>query len=274
MFGFRQRPLHGRLRRLRFTLQGWLTNRPPRTQRVYLLEIHGQRYKRVVMPDSHAAQRAARVLERFAAKGVCPSLVLERENELWVEFVEGRPLSELEPLGDDLLAGIADFFAVLYAHDARLVSTELTPFPHALETDLRFLRDVGVINEHACERLGRAAQRAAPKQVWVGYDTLDAILKNFVRRADGPVVHVDVESIWDEQMLGFGVAKAAVRWLGPRRERFFELLEERGVPGFRAYFDFVEMCFVAFWLKSSFLEGKRSFVDPRLLARFVEAEEA
>jgi hypothetical protein len=272
VLGFRQRPLHGRLRRLRVALQGWLGNRPPRTQRVYLVEIEERRFKRLVLPDSHAAQRVARQLGRFAGAGLCPSLVFERENELWVDFVEGELLSALEPLDDAVLGQIADFFAALYASDARRVPVEATPFVHALHTDLRFLHDVGVIGTDAHEALRRVAARETPKEVWVGTDCVDAILKNFVRTPDGRLVHIAVESLWEDQLLGSGVAKAAVRWLGPRRSRFLDLLEARDVPGFLAYFDFVELCFLGFWLKQSFLEGKRRFVDPGLFSHLLEGE--
>ena len=85
----------------------------------------------------------------------------------------------------------------------------------------------------------------------------------------GRVRVVDVESLGADQLLGSGVAKAAVRWLGALRDVFLAELRAREVPDFTPYFPFVEMSFLAFWQKSSFLEKKRRFVDPSLFDRFL-----
>ena len=65
MLGFRQRPLHGRLRRLRVALRGLFSNRPPRTQRVFVVEVNGRRFKRVVFADSLLARETATHLTTF-----------------------------------------------------------------------------------------------------------------------------------------------------------------------------------------------------------------
>jgi hypothetical protein len=264
--GFRQRPLHPPLRRLRFRLLGWLSNRPPNTKRMYVVSIGDRRFKRVVFPDSHHAEIAAERLEAFGPSGIYPALVLQRERELWVEWVEGEPLREADR---EVVAGLADLFAVLYGRDPRIAATLDTPFAWGLHRDLRFLRDAGVIAPGVYRVLDEIAHKLTPKQVWVGHDCTDAILKNFVRDARGRVRAIDVESLGAEQLLGIGVAKAAVRWLGPWRAAFLAELRAREVPDFHAYFPFVEMCFVAFWQKSSFLEKERRFVDPALFDRFL-----
>jgi hypothetical protein len=264
--GFRQRPLHPLARRLRFRLLGWLSNRPPNSKRMYVVSIGSQRFKRIVFPDSHHAEIAAARLETFGPTGIYPALLLQRERELWVEWVEGDPLREVDR---GVIAQLADLFAVLYGHHPRIASIEETPFAWALHRDLRFLRDVGVIAPAAHRALEEMAHKLTPKQVWIGYDCTDAILKNFVRDSRGRVRAIDVESLGAEQLLGSGVAKAAVRWLGPLRTAFLAELRAREVPDFSAYFPFVEMCFVAFWQKSSFLEKKRRFVDPALFDRFL-----
>jgi hypothetical protein len=264
--GFRQKPLHPLARRLRFRMLGWLSNRPPNSKRIYLVSVGERRYKRVVFSDSHQAEIAAARLEAFGSTGIYPALVLQRERELWVEYVEGERLRQAD---GEVLAQLADFFAVLYRREPRCEPIEATPFAWALHRDLRFLRDVGVLSQGAHRRLEEIADTLAPKQVWVGYDCTDAILKNFVRDRDGRVRGVDVESLGADQLLGSGVAKAAVRWLGPLRNAFLEELRERELPGFIPYFPFVELSFLAFWQKSSFLEKKRRFVDPSLFDRFV-----
>jgi hypothetical protein len=266
--GFRQRPLHGRWRRLRVAL-GPRLGGLPRSQRVSLVEIGGRRYKRVVFGDSGEARRAADALSHFGSERIYPGVILLRENELLLEYVEGRALSQLPAVDGAVLEGLADVFAALYRRGPRLLPLGQTPFAHALDTDLRFLADVGVLTPEAHRRLEQAAAREAPRQAWVGWDCTDAILKNFVLEQGGRVRCVDAESLCPDQLLGVGVAKAALRWLGPRREPFLELLAKRDVPDFRAYLPFVELCFAAFWLKSSFLERKHRFVDPRLLDRFL-----
>lgn len=272
MLGFRQRPLHGGLQRLRVALQGLFSNRPPRTQRVFLVEVNGRRFKRVVFPDSLLAREAATHLTTFGPDRIYPTLIYARENELWVEFVEGRLLSEIDPIEDARLAGVADVVASLYTRDPRQVPIEETSTAHVLETDLHFLRDVGVVEPQRHGELMGFAERHAPKQVWIGYDCIDVIRKNFVLEPGGRVRMVDVESLVSDHLIGWGVAKACVRWLGESRGGFLDLLAQRGVPDFQAYFPYVELCFVAYFLKNSFLEGKRRFVDPGLLDRFRETD--
>jgi len=265
-FGFRQRPLHPLARRLRFRMLGWLSNRPPNSKRIYLVTVGGCRYKRVVFSDSHQAEIAAARLEAFGPTGIYPALVLQRERELWVEYVEGEPLGEAD---GEVVAQLAELFAVLYRREPRLEPIEATRHAWALHRDLRFLRDVGLISPGTHGQLDEIAAKLAPKQVWVGYDCTDAILKNFVRDRAGRIRGIDVESLGADQLLGSGAAKAAVRWLGPLRNAFLAQLREREVPDFIPYFPFVEMSFLAFWQKSSFLEKKRRFVDPSLFDRFL-----
>jgi len=264
--GFRQRPLHPLGRRLRFRLLRWLSNRPPNSKRIYVVTIGGRRFKRVVFSDSHQAELAAARLEAFGPSGIYPALVLQREGELWVEYVEGEPLREADR---EVVAQLAGLFATLYRRDPRLEPIEATPFAWALHRDLRFLREVGVISQGVHRVLDEIAGKLTPKAVWVGYDCTDAILKNFVRDGAGRIRGVDVESLGADQLLGSGAAKAAVRWLGPLRDAFLHELRAREVPDFGAYFPFVEMSFLAFWQKSSFLEKKRRFVDPSLFDRFL-----
>ena len=80
---------------------------------------------------------------------------------------------------------------------------------------------------------------------------------------------VDVESLGADVLLGTGAAKASVRWLGERTGDLLARMKELGAPDFESYFDFVELSFRAFWQKSSFLERKRRFVDPRIFAPFL-----
>ncbi len=269
LLGFRQRPLHGWLRRLRFVLRSGFTNRPTGTQRIYRVDIEGRTAKRIVFPDSYEAARVARSLRVFGPSGIVPPVLLQRERDLWLEFVDGQPLNELDSIDDHTLERLAEVFATLYSREPRLVALDRTSFAHALSTDLGLLRDVGVLSSGVQGLLAEVAERKAPKEVWVGYDCTDAILKNFVLDSEGRLRGVDIESLNGDQLIGSGFAKAGVRWLGTHREAFLERLRGRPVPDFQAYLPFIEMSFISFWLKSSFLEKKKRFVDPRRFDRFL-----
>ena len=266
LLGFRQKSLHPATRRLRFRLLGLLSNRPRNSQRIYVVTINGQRYKHVVFPDSYQAAKVAIHLRSFAATGIYPDLILERENELWVEYIEGEQVVSADAA---VVEKIADLFGVLYGRDPKLLATDQTAFAHELHSDLEFLNAVGVLGDGVHTLLQETAERETPKEVWVGYDCTDAILKNFVLDPEGRLRGVDVESLNGDQLIGSGFAKANVRWLGAHSESFLARLRERTVPDFQAYLPFIEMSFVAFWLKSSFLEKKNRFVDPRLFDRFL-----
>jgi hypothetical protein len=218
---------------------------------VYQVSIGAARFKRIVFADSHQAAAVAARLQTFASERIYPGVVLERERELWVEFIEGERVQRAD---DALIDALAALLCVLMKRSPRRVALR-----------------VGVLADAEAQRLGAIARDRAPAEVWVGYDCTDAILKNFVWAEGGALRAVDVESLGADVLLGSGAAKASVRWLGDRRGDFLSRLKELGAPDFESYFDFVELAFRAFWQKSSFLEKKRRFVDPRLLTHFLGA---
>lgn len=244
------------------------SNRPPRSQRVYLVEIGAARCKRIVFADSHHAAAVAARLQTFASERIYPGLLLERERDLWVEYVEGAPVRRAD---DALINALAALLCVLMKRAPRLVPLRETPWLANLELDLAFLARVGVLAEVDSRRLCAVARERAPAAVWVGYDCTDAILKNFVWAESGGLRAVDVESLGADVLLGSGAAKASVRWLGERRSDFLMRMKALGAPDFEPYFDFVELSFRAFWQKSSFLEKKRRFVDPKIFTPFLDA---
>jgi hypothetical protein len=268
LIGFRQRPLHAWPRRLRTAFVHHFSNRPPRSQRVYEVQIGDARFKRIVFADSHHAAGVAARLQTFAGERIYPGLVLERERELWVEFIEGERVQRAD---DALIDALAALLCVLMKRAPRRVPLRETPWLANLELDLAFLAGVGVLDLDRAQKLTEVARERAPVEVWVGYDCTDAILKNFVWDTAGALRAVDVESLGADVLLGSGAAKASVRWLGDRRGDFLTRLKELGAPDFESYFDFVELAFRAFWQKSSFLEKKRHFVDPALFDRFLGA---
>jgi hypothetical protein len=235
---------------------------------VYQVQIGAARFKRIVFADSYHAAAVAARLQAFASERIYPGLVLERERELWVEFIEGERVRRAD---DALIDALAALLCVLMKRAPRRVALRETPWLANLELDLAFLSRVGVLADAEAQRLAALARERAPAEVWVGYDCTDAILKNFVWAEGGALRAVDVESLGADVLIGSGAAKASVRWLGDRKGDFLSRLKELGAPDFESYFDFVELAFRAFWQKSSFLEKKRRFIDPAIFTPFLNA---
>lgn len=261
----RQRNAHSWLRRLRSFAARLRGGGLQKSQRVYFVDVGGSRFKRVVQPDAWTAARIAESLARFGESRRVPRLVAEYEREVWVEFIPGRRPG---PVDAALARRVADFFADLYAREPRRLPTEGTPFPARLSRNLRFLRAAGVLGPPLSADLEEAAERLLPKEAWVGFDYTDAVLKNFVETDDGRICAIDVESLAPDELIGTGFAKAAERWLGPHREAFLDHLQRPGVPDFRGYLPFVELCFLAHWTARAFLERKWRFVDAARFERF------
>ncbi len=262
-----QKSLHPLSRRIRNRFSIWFGNRPPRNQNVYRVEINGHTVKRVCMADSFEADSCAANLRVFGPDGIYPALILRKENELWVEYIEGKPLREVDRESLDKLAKL---LAVLNSRDSELVQTSQTDYNHALHVDLGFLQAAGILSATRHRELDAMVDRITPAAVWIGYDCTDAIRKNFVVCADGRIRGIDIESIGARILVGSGAAKASVRWLGPEREFFLEALAKHSAPDVRPYMNFLELSFSAFWQKNCVLEGKRRFVSPELFDRFVD----
>lgn len=238
-----------------------------KSQRVRFVTLNGHRYKRVLTSDAYVASAIERNLECFADTDYFSPLVMRYENEVWVEFVEGtRPQPEAGFAGQ-----LADFYATLYRRNPHYLAIEDTPFAQRLQRDLRFLNQVGFLDRDAYRDLQASARRITPRQVWVGFDYMDPVLKNFVVRTDsGCICVIDVESVFDGNLIGSGIAKAGVHWL---QQELFETVRARlagygDVPDFFSYFPFIELQFLARWTKTKFLTGKRKFLDRRRFEKF------
>ena len=108
-----------------------------------------------------------------------------------------------------------------------------------------------------------------PEQVWVGFEYTDPVLKNFILRTDnGRICVVDVDGLAGNQLLGIGVAKACVRWLAHYQSLFFSSFTQQGAPDIQKYFSFVELYFLAKWMKRAFLEHAWKVIDSTLFERF------
>jgi hypothetical protein len=228
--------------------------------------INGQCFKRLIFCDSYLASTIEQNLESFRGSEHFPALVTCYEREIWVDFIDGLPIKVVD---EEVVKKIADFYAMVYARQSKYVDAVESPFPHRLHRDLLFLRHIGVFSENLHCELDAVARRLIPKQILTGWDYSDPVLKNFViLKESGKVCALDVEGLADNQLIGMGVAKACLRWLGPYRSLFFEHLARQNVPDFQSDFPFIELCFLANWTKRAFFEQKWNIIDPSLFERF------
>jgi hypothetical protein len=259
------------MRRLRYLLSRLFGNRLQNSQQTAFETLNGQRFKRLILRDTALATELERNLEAFQGSGHFSSVAIRYEHELWLEYVEGIPITQVDA---SAVEKIADFYAVTYTRSSQCVNVIDTPFLYRLQRDLRVLNQVGVLTDDIYHDLDIAAERLAPERVWVGYDYIDAVLKNFVvtgnTENDGVVCGIDVDSLRKDQLIGTGVANALARWLEPFQDAFFQRLFRDGVPDFRPYLLFIELCYVSAWTKMYFFEKKWKRVDPRLFERFLK----
>lgn len=238
-----------------------------KSQELHFVTINGHRFKRLTLRDSFLASEITRQLEAFGPSDLVPELVTSHENEVWVQFVEGDRPAAIDEL---LLSKMAKLFATIYNREAKQVALADLPYMARISQDLRFLNQVGVLNDTTRAELQAFANRTAPEKVWIGFDYIDPVLKNFViKKADGNLCAIDVESLATDQLIGTGVAKACVHWLQPHREPFLSQLTEAGAPDIRPYFAFVDLAFLSDWTTAKVLTGKRRFVRPELFERFL-----
>jgi hypothetical protein len=243
-----------------------------KSQNARFVTFNGHRFKRLILRDSFLAAEIERNLTNFGPSPWIPPFVIRYEHEIWVEYVEGRRLTE----GDEtLVRDLAEFYAAINARRTHDVALDNTHFDGRLRLDLRFLSKVGILDGASYEALCEAAGRLRPERVRVGFDYTDPVLKNFVRRRDtGALCAVDVESLEDGQLIGTGAAKALLRWMAPYRHSFFDAYQAASGTDLRAGFDYVELCFLAGYMKLMFMERKWRHVQPEVFERFLPGSRA
>jgi hypothetical protein len=227
-------------------------------QRVYLVEVGDLRVKRIEMADSARAETKEAALRQLAGHGILPALVARHHADLWVEYVEGRRVRADDA---DLPDRLAVLLGALYG-TATLAPTTGRFAADAVRADLDLLARAGVLPRHTTDSVESLLAPLAPEAVWVGYDHTDLLTKNMLRREDGSLCLIDVESAVANEAVGTGFAKACTRWIGPRRDEFILALQRQpGLPDFLDYFPFVEMRFLASWSKRSLLLDKPKLVQ-------------
>ncbi len=256
------------IRRLRYLCSHAVGNRLQSSQRTMFTTRNGKRFKRLILRDTALAAEFERNLESFKGSPHFPAVAIRYEHELWLEYIEGSPIATVDVA---IVEKVADFYAATYRLGAQAVNIAETAVLYRLRRDLSILNQVGVLSEAVYRNLTAAAEKLAPEFVWIGFDYVDAVRKNFiVSHRDGRVCGVDADSLRKDQLIGTGVTSALARWLGPFQDAFFQHLFRDGVPDFRPYLPFVELCYFAAWTKMYFFERKKKRIDPGLFERFCE----
>jgi len=254
------------LKRVKYFLSRLFGTRLQKAKGIHFVTVNGHRFKRLLLCDSYLACEIERYLENFTQSGYFPPVVARYEHEIWLEFVEGISITSVD---EQFVSKIAEFYATVYGINSALVDTKKSKFPERLLQDLRFLHQIGVLTQASYQDLQVALPDLIPEQVWVGFEYTDPVLKNFILRTEtGRICVVDVDGLAENQLLGTGVAKACVRWLSPYRSLFFSSLAKQGAPDIQKYFSFVELCFLAKWMKRAFLEQDWKVIDSTLFDRF------
>ena len=254
------------LKRVKYFLSRLFGTRLQKDKGIHYVTINEHKFKRLILCDSFFAHEIEQHLERFRESGYFPPLVARYEHEIWLEYVEGNRVRSID---EEFVLKIAEFYATVYGQSPKLVDAKQSSFLSRHLQDLRFLRQMNILTADSHRDLEAASHEMLPEKIWVGYEYTDPVLKNFIVRSENEkVCVVDVDGLADNQLLGIGVAKACVRWLSPYQNLFFSSLAKRGAPDIQKYFSFVELFFLAKWMKRAFLEHDWKVIDSTLFERF------
>jgi len=254
-------------KRVKYYLSRLFGTRLQKAKGLYYVTVNEHRFKRLILCDSYLAAEIEHHLDAFRESRYFPPLVARYEHEIWLEYAEGVQVRSVD---EDFVLKIAEFYALVYGKASRLVRSAQSPYPGQLFQDLRFLLQIGVFTQDVYRDLQQAGEAIIPEEVWVGYDYTDPVLKNFLLRPDNnQICVVDVDGLAGNQLLGIGIAKACVRWLTPHQDLFFSSLANHGAPDIQRYFSFVELCFLAKWMKRAFFEHDWKVIDASHFERFL-----
>lgn len=261
---FRARSLHRRGSALRRWLRR-ARHRLVNTHTVRLLELGDYRCKQITFQDSWLAEQAAESLQILRGSKLCPELIAHFENQLYVEFVPGKAVPEFD---DQHVPRLVEFFGGIYEVESEERDTESLPILGALKIDLDFLHNVGVLSDECSGDLTHELDGLAPARLHVGFDYTDPLPRNFVERPSGDLVAIDVESIERGIVQGTGLAKILARSEENTRSAIFAALRDQGHTELARALPFIELAFLADWMKYAFLKGRSKLVDPRYFERF------
>jgi hypothetical protein len=241
-----------------------------KSNRTRYVDFPSHRYKEIRFPSISEARRVEHNLCRLRDLGTLPGFVFRLESTVWVRYVNG---SIIDPARESHRAGLIDFFARLYGQDARLLALEQTDVPHRLAENVRTLSEVGVLDTETASAVTRHAQLLQPATVWIGFEYIDALRKNFIA-SDDRVVGIDVEAIHADQLLGIGLAKATHRWFDYPRDALLTELHDRGVPDLGAQYGYAALSFLCNYAVQCVFRGKYRQVGQSDFERLILREEA
>ncbi|MDG0996136.1 MAG: hypothetical protein P8O97_03205 [Gammaproteobacteria bacterium] len=233
---------------------------------VSFVSLGKKQYKRITCIDNYTPIHMQDLLAQVARSRYFPKTLIRYENEIWVEFVDGDIVKKIDSF---FIQQIIDFYSSLYQCASALKSSE--NFLGAALIDLEFLMDMELLSEQDHEQLRHLLLKNAPEKVWVGLDYTDALLKNFVQeKGSNRLVAIDIESLQDKRLIGFGLAKAHTTWMTDQQfDQVIEGMRMNETPAFYDYYLFVLLCFRARWLKSLFLRKKMKRLKINLLTDLI-----
>ena len=113
-------------RRARYLLSRVVGNRLQNSQRTRFVTRNGCRLKRLILRDTALAAEFERNLDAFTGSPHFPQVAIRYEHEVWLEYVEGSPISAVDV---PLVEKIADFYAVTYRRRSQAAPLAETPIP-------------------------------------------------------------------------------------------------------------------------------------------------
>lgn len=226
----------------------------PKRMDVSFVTIGNQRYKRIKFLDNFSSQNANSRLEQFAACKHFPKVLVQHENELWVEYLEGKLLTDMN---ESLCAEFANLFANLYKKSSKRVCAE--KYLTHIENNLEFLHKINIIDYRQQQKLLSLLGMKTPNEIWVGFDYTDAIASNFlIERNSNRIFAIDIDSLNENCLLGTGLVKANTIWMQDHYlNSIIKLMKKQEIPDFYDDLLFIKLHFRSEWLKSLFLRNKR-----------------
>lgn len=252
--------------RLRRRWRAWRGAGMVKSHAVHIVRIEGLDFKRVTFGDSATAAKVARGLEHLGRSGCFPQLLMHHASQVWVDFVAGRAPRPGDPADRPALI---DFFVRLYRQPDATCSSQVSAQQERLQRDLAFLVRVDVLDAGRAGLLAGLGERLCPDRVWVGYDYVDPLAKNFILSGTTAVA-IDVEALLGPVVLGAGLAKARLRWpFDPTREVLTRLADDFG-RDLRPQAEWAELCFLAEYCKQKVLQGKPGYLRLDAFDRMLE----
>ena len=230
----------------------------PKRMDVSFVTINNQHYKRIKFIDHFTSQLAYSMLEDLADCKRFPKVLVQHENELWVEYMQGRLLSNMN---DSLCPEFASLYADLYTKSPHQVCAK--KFLTHIEINLDFLQKINIIDYRQQQKLLSLLGRITPQKIWIGYDYADAILSNFlIERKTNKLFAIDIDSIRQDCLMGTGLAKANTIWMQDNHlDTVINLMKQQKTPNFYKDLQFIKLHFRSEWLKSLFLRNKRKQLE-------------